>query len=570
MAAINEVADQLSQEQPRSLAGKTLLPHQTRTLAAFRDLRAREPGLPSLIVAPPGAGKSLAMIQLAVDEVAAGGSVVLKVHRKMLLEQMAKVFSECGIEYGIVAAGYTPDASKPIQLVSTQTLYSRSVKTSRLALPDCSLLIDDEAHQQGGDMQRALVYGSYSGGHVQHGYASRGAYVVGFTATPLMDKPIYQRIIEMSRYSELRRLGMHQLVKVYSPDEIDTKGLKANEAGEFSEKALEKRVEVIFGSAFDEWKHLNPDGRPAILYAPSVPSARWFAHEFMKRGVPVAHLDGELALIPEGGRLVSYPTDRDSREEVLRLSRTGEVKLLTNRFILREAIDMPWLYHAIFATVMGSLTTYLQSVGRLQRFWAEYETKILQCHGGSFWRHGSPNMDRQWRLGASVQDYAKQRIEQLMKGAQEEGIRCPKCGMWRYRGGVCLNESCRHVHTGSVRAVRSVSGRLKQMHGKVYVAEQKKDASQKLWTATLFQCAKQNLPVSSAVAMFVAAAQRRGISGSLQALWNKPPPKDSVQYQKSVRVVYPWTHKPSRSSASPQPLLDQASQPGEQPRSQQP
>lgn len=866
--------------------------HQCRGLDAIEAQRLREPAIPTVGVAPPGGGKSRVMTELTWRELQRGGRVVLAVHRKMLLEQLRKDFVKQGMPHGVLAAGYSLDLDQPVQLASTSTLFARGVRTSKVGLPPATLLLKDEAHQQTGDMAKAIVYGSYSGNIVQEGYAARGTYVLGFTATPLMEVSIYQRLIEFGSYSELRAAGMHQLVKVFGPDEIDTTGLKMNASGEFSEKKLAERVEWIFGSVFDEWKKLNPDGYPAILYAPSVPSSRWFAQQFMAKGVPVAHIDGETCLIPEGGKLVTYEADRDARDRILEMSRSGEIKILMNRFVLREAIDMPWLYHGIFATVMGGLTTYLQSVGRLQRYCPSYTYKILQCHGGclddeteiltdrgwlgrteiedddrvagydretgeiswqpilhrhdrpleagermyevksrcldlritgnhrllgqrrtmdkanrprwpdgfqlrrvdeiapewsrfripisgqqsasgvdlsddelrflgwwitdgtkagkreqvsitqadhqphirdlracldacgfdyierphvsktlsgtrpatqfsipkgtcksrprrgwwkyrdyldkdlsplleamdarqfrvfleavhlgdgakdrnpgsyricsgnrtfvdrlqslavrrgykcnvygstkftidmqdtnratvhgsriktnqaalrisasvvgervwcvanpletivvrrrgkvaiignSYWRHGSPNEDREWRLGVTQKEMSRLRIEAIVRGEKQEGIRCPKCGCWRMSGPVCANENCRHTHSVSVRAVRSITGRLKAMEGSVYVRAAQFDEANRLWYKTLYSASWEDQPVSSAVARYIDAANRAGIVVDLPALRNPPPPEFSESRHRSVRAVYPWT---MRKVGRPAPTID--------------
>lgn len=517
--------------------------HQARGLDSFDQQRLKEPDLPALLVGPPGSGKSRMMLELAVGELARpNGLTVLKAHRRMLIEQLQANFQTAGIEYGMIADGYPYNPDARIQLVSSQTLYARAVQRGTIDMPKATLVIDDEAHQQTGKMQRAMVYGSFQDNTIQEGFATGGAYVCGFTASPLMGAAIYQRLINIASYSELRDCGMHQLVRVFGPDEIDTAGLKVTQAGEYSEKKLEQRVQVIFGSVYAEWKKLNPNAYPAILYAPSVKSSRWFAQEFLKKGVKVAHLDGEQALIPEGNKLVVYNADKDIRRQLLEMSKSGEIAMLSNRFVLREAIDMPWIYHGIFATVMGSLTTYLQSVGRLQRFWPAYTHKILQCHGGSYWRHGSPNEDRAWRLGVTNQQAQKERIEKILKGEKPEGIRCPRCGFWQTKGQACLNENCRYEHRGvSVRMVRSVSGTLKAMTGAVYRAPSSTDEINGFWRKILFMCGKDGQSVSSAVAIFIAGCNKRGWVPDLEKLTNKVPSQDSPMWHRKVSVVYPWT-----------------------------
>lgn len=539
-----EVYDAFAEPAPEEI--KPLPPlkdHQIEGLRAIRAQREKEPGIPMIAVAPPGAGKSRAMIELTIEELQKpDGRVVIQAHRKALLEQLQKGFRAAGIDFGVLADGYKMDLDKRVQIVSVGTLFARSVRSSKTGRPRATLKLDDEAHQQTGKMQRAITYGYVGPNDSQPGYATEGTTIVGFSGSPVMRASVYQRLVEFGSYSELRACGMHQLVKVFSPDEIDTQGLRADKMGNISEKKLEERAYKIFGSVFDEWKHLNPSAYPALLFAPSVQSSCWFAEEFLRLGVKAAHIDGEKILLPEGKKLVVYPADREHREKLLEMSRTGEVAVVANRFVLREAIDMPWLYHGIFATVFGGLATYLQSVGRLQRYCSNYEYKILQCHGGSYWRHGSPNEDRHWRLGITQTEITRERIDAIVKGERQEGIRCAKCGCWRLSGPVCANEECRHRSTYSVRRVRSISGRLKVMTGRVYTkAKAQQPEAQKLWTSILFSAGKRDQPVSSAVARYAEACAKKGIAVNLPVLKFAPPPPESADWQRSVAKVYPFT-----------------------------
>lgn len=315
-----------------------LKPHQLSGLGKIRQAR-REGRVPLLVVAPPGAGKSRAMLELAIDEARRGGRTVIKVHRKMLLDQLVGNFAAAGITPGVISPDYTPEPEHKIQIVSAQTVYSRAVLRSTLDMPEAQLVITDEAHQQSGTRERAIIFGSFQNNTVQVGYANNGADVIGFTATPLMNGRIYKHIIELASYSELRACGMHQLIATVGPTEIDTQGLNLNRAMEYSEKKLEERVQIIFGDVYSHWQVLNPMQLPTILFAPSVPSSRWFANQFFQRGVPVAHLDGTHCLIPDGGELKEYKSTREHRQQILDMSKSGEIKCIMNRFVLREAVD---------------------------------------------------------------------------------------------------------------------------------------------------------------------------------------------------------------------------------------
>lgn len=512
---------------------------------------AKEFGRSVLVVAPPGAGKSRVMIEGAWRELQRGGRLGIMIHRRMLLKQLEDQFDRLGFDYGCISPDHEMNLEAPIQLMSAQTLYSRAVQRGSIDFPDLTKVFVDEAHQQARGSARSILFGSSDGSYIQNGFLSRGVDVVGFTATPVMRERFYMDMVELATYTQLREERMHQPIKVFGPDEIDTAGLKQNASGEFSEKKVEERVRqaVIFGSVYDHWRLYNPDGLPSILFGPSVEGAKWFAHGFASKGVPVAHIDAESVLLPgPNGRLKTYAATNDARQDVLAMSRSGEVKLVTNRFILREAIDMPWLYHGIFATVIGSITSGLQSVGRLQRFWEPYEAlggfKIMQDHGGFYWRHGSPNEDRDWMLGDNVISYSRKRIQKIQKGKKLEGMCCPECGCWRIGGRICPN--CGRTSSYSVRRVRQLSGKLKEVKGYQYqgtTGKQRRTQAERLWVSMLYRGYHEGRTVRQVKAMAVTEASRRGLYLDFSAIRHAPPEATNARIDMNVGMVYPWVAK---------------------------
>ena len=262
----------------------------------------------------------------------------------------------------------------------------------------------------------------------------------------------------------------------------------------------------------------------------------------------------------DGNRVTPYASTKENRKLLLEKSKSGEIKILCNRFVLREAIDMPWLYHAIFATVMGSTTTALQSVGRLQRFFPGYAVKILQDHGGFAWRHGSPNSDRYWQLGNTNSSYAKERIEKIIKGEIPEGMRCPKCSMWRTGGPVCPNESCRHASSQSVRAVRQVNGKLKHIKGSVFTAENMVERAKKLWKYWLWRGGKAGMTVGGIVAACGDDARKKGIKVDFNSVPWKPPAADSMEWHRLARDHWPWLKSNKKKVEQNEKATEQAPQ----------
>jgi superfamily II DNA or RNA helicase len=529
---------------------ETNWPHQDRGKSLIKT--ARLSGVRSgLAVAPPGAGKSRVMSQMSQEEVANGGRVKIYLHRTMLCEQLARTFREQGIYHGVQASGVEPDFAAPIQICMTDTVYARAVQRSDWELGSPSLVMLDEAHQQTGSKARAVVYGGDTDSAMLRGHHRDGAFVLGFTGTPVNCGSFYESIIPFGTYKECRKVGAHTLVKVYSPSEIDCAGLDKNASGEYGADKIQQRATKIIGDTYASWKRLNPDAYPTILFAPSIEGSIWFAEQWCDMGVRVAHLDGASCYLPEADatgslQLVRYDSTPALREEVLQMSKRGDIKVLMNRFVLREAIDMPWMRHGIEATVFGGLSTYLQSIGRIQRNFEGVEFKIWQSHGGSYWRHGSPNMERKWSLGDTNVSLARQRLEAISRSSspeEAEGICCPKCSGWRSSGGVCPH--CNHSHKRSARLVVQLDGKLELMRGIVNKPKKKaKPTTQdSLWVKTLFRSGAIGQPVSSAVQQWAAQCRQAGIIPNASALQYRPPASDTIDWHKEVGSVFPWVKK---------------------------
>jgi superfamily II DNA or RNA helicase len=218
----------------------------------------------------------------------------------------------------------------------------------------------------------------------------------------------------------------------------------------------------VFGRVFEHYFRLNPDQLPALLFAPDVAGSRFFAQELTRRGVRTGHIDGEGIWL-DGEELDNTP---ENRQMLADQSETGDLPIVTNRFVMREGIDWPWIYHGIFATVFGSLTSYLQAGGRLLRAHPSMDHVIVQDHGGNWWRHGSLNSDREWDLGYNDRIMSGLREKKLREKKEPEPICCPQCFALRFQGKTC--PQCGYQHAGRVRSVLQKDGTLKEMKGDIY------------------------------------------------------------------------------------------------------
>jgi superfamily II DNA or RNA helicase len=467
-----------------------------------------------VVTSPTGGGKSRMMHEMVRDCSEQGRKSVIYQHRKMLLNQTSGVLTGFGVHHGIRAAGHLPVLSNNVQVSSIWTEGVRSIKNEQWDLHEADLVLVDEAHSMTHDTASKVF---------KH-HLKAGAKLCGFTATPVGLKGHYDAIAVAGVKSELRACGALLEAQVFAPDEPSSKGMIKNENGDYSPKEITGRmmVKTIFGRVYEHWKRLNQFALPAILFAPGVPESRWFVEQFRRKGVTAAHIDAK--------------TSDQERADIMGGSKDGTIRVICNRFVLREGVDAPWLYHCIFATMFGSLTGYLQSGGRLLRNHPSLEHVVLQDHGGSVWRHGDLNADRAWTLDDTNKSIARERKAALEKGEPEQ-LRCPQCSAIRWPQDDSCWE-CGYVHKQNSRMVVQTDGSLVKVRGRV-VKKKKPKTSCDNWRNILWMGAKRNLP------LFVCKRIYEDRYGPLDpvAIGIRIPSDDSSEWSDKCRDVYPWLEK---------------------------
>lgn len=424
-----------------------------------------------VLTMPTGAGKSWVGQELCLHDI--GRGALFLTNRRMLVDQFARRLRGAGLEFGVRAAGYDDERQLPLQISSVQTEASRVLRRKRRgdlcrAWPPhpCWIVVVDEGH----------LFAEGESQDVINAYLEAGAVVVYLTATPFGLGGVADVLIQAGTNSELRACGALVMARHYGVDEPDLSKIKVPAGEDIPEPTLRRLMmtPTIWGRVWDNWRRLNPDGRPTILFAPGISESVGFAEMFWKRGVSAAHIDGESVWV--NGEW--YKTSTEVRDEVVNGSRTGSLTVLCNRFVLREGIDAPWIAHGIFATVFGSVQSYLQAGGRLLRSHPDVPWATIQDHGGNYWRHGSLNADRTWTLGADAADFTRRRTERLREGLEPEPLRCPRCYevvRSKAEGNVC---PCGHEFRKGrpyPRQVVQLDGRLVEHFGRVVPPRERRE-----------------------------------------------------------------------------------------------
>jgi superfamily II DNA or RNA helicase len=416
---------------------------------------------------PTGGGKSWVVCELVKHYLDMGQRTSTYTNRRLLIDQLVRTFNAAEIDHGVRAAGRVPDLAARCQISSIHTEHARTSKSKRWELHKADIVIIDECHLFTNPMALDII----------DRHAAMGAVIVGFTATPLdIERVAYEELVVGGVMSDLRACGACVPAIHYGCGEPDLKHIgrkPLDDLDDLSENENRKLIMVpgIFGRVFEEYQRLNPEGRPTILFAPGVGESLMFAEYFHSKGVSSAHIDGE-EVWRDGTMHRSNP---GVREDILEASRRGAIRIICNRFVLREGIDCPWLAHGIFATVFGSLQSYLQSGGRLLRAHPDVSSVTIQDHGGNWHRHGSLNEDRHWQLGDTAKRVCASRTESLRAAPLDGGdgrpprepVCCPQCHRilvsWRCPCGFLIDPKKKS------RPVIQADGSLIEMPGDVFV-----------------------------------------------------------------------------------------------------
>lgn len=371
----------------------------------------------TLVQAPTGAGKTFLACMFAKAAFDKGRRVTITVHRDFLITQTADMLAVFGVEFGIIAAGYTANPRAKIQIAAIDTLKNR---LERVAV--CDLLIIDEAHHSvAAGWAKVIAF-----------YIAAGAKVIGLTATPvrLDGRGLGEFYQEMVRGPSVRWLidqGFLSDYAAYAPSVPDMSSVHTR-MGDFIKSEAEEVVDkpTITGDAIREYQRLAP-GKRAVVFCISVVHSQHVCDQFNAAGITAAHIDGN--------------TERGIRKDLLKKFRKGEILVLTSVEIFGEGFDLPAVEVAILLRPTQSLSLHLQQIGRVLRVAEGKDRAIILDHVGNLMRPGLglPDSDFDWSLEGRVRKKGKKKDEAAIEIQQCEmcfavyppALTCPTCGHTR-------------------------------------------------------------------------------------------------------------------------------------------
>ena len=343
-------------------------------------------------VMPTGAGKTAATIEgFMVPAASRGRRMIFFADLGEILDDTAARVRAAGLSCGIIRAGHPHTPGAQAYVASLQTCARRLQDLD--AMPDVDRVFVDEAHGSEAATVKAVL-----------ARFSR-ALVLGLTATPARGDgqglSEFQKLVIGPSTQDL--IAMGALVKPTLIHPVDRSG----GAMMLSRGVARHPVEIMLGPA---------RSRRCVVFAPNAGVAR----EIAEKATEGDHVTAT----------VLDDTDRDERRAVRTRLLAGEVQSLVTCRALQKGFDAP-LLDCVILTSVGSLTGYLQSIGRGLRSYEGKTDCVVYDLAGGVVAHGLPDADRVWTLdGAQGKAAAKVGLRRCAAchAVFEPAVVCPVCG----------------------------------------------------------------------------------------------------------------------------------------------
>lgn len=313
-----------------------------------------------------GGGKTKLAIEICRSHISMGGKVLWLAPRIELINQASHELTKAGLSVGCLQTGSSnANPYRPVQVGSIQTLQRRNLR------PEVTLVIADEArHYVSDKWQEVLTY-----------YKSKNTLGIGLDATParsdgkgLVD--IYDTLIPGPSIKYLIEQGVLVPCNIIAPK-------RALQSGEIAQCPIKSYTAYC-------------NGEKCVIFAQNIKSAKEYKDKASALGIPSG--------------IVTSEDDFATRKRTIEAYKAGRIKVLTNVNVLTEGWDDPTTANCILARSVGSMSLYLQIVGRIIRASEGKSNALLIDLFGSSRAFGTPEMERVYSLrGEAIQ--VKDRIK---------------------------------------------------------------------------------------------------------------------------------------------------------------
>ena len=360
-----------------------LRPYQVEPVRKGIEFFKKEKSVPSIIVAPTAAGKSVIIgaITAGVTAELDGNVLILQPSRELLVQNYEK-FRAFGGRASIYSASMD---SRKIGNVTYATI--GSIKNLGKLFKErgfkylCIDEIDRFPRESSSMLGRFLAESGIT-------------HVLGLTATPLKLQTnldvyrntysklvmltsrsgkgnFFKEIIHVTQIQELTKLGYWAKLE-YELYDVSTAGLVYNSTkAEYTEASILKMYELNNVNERIKYKISElPDRKRILVFVPSVAAAKRLAAE-----------------VPNSAAVYGDMAD-DDRDYAIRNFKAGRIRVVFNYGVLTVGFDYPELDCLILGRVTSSLSLYYQIIGRGTRIHPDKKDCLIVDFGGLVQRFG--------------------------------------------------------------------------------------------------------------------------------------------------------------------------------------
>lgn len=405
-----------------------LRPWQSEAVDKMRDA-VRSGAKNVLVCAPTGSGKTIFACHVIKQALLRGKRAAFVADRLSLIDQTSRVFTEQGIDHGIIQADhwqYYP--WKPVQVCSQQTL-------SRREWPETDLIVVDEAHTVTKTVKERI--------------SKRDCVTLGLTATPFTKGlgKLYDALVNVTTTTALIDDGILAKYRIFAATEPDMTGVKVV-AGEWEEKETSSRALEVVGDVVSEYLR-HGEGKKFICSAVDVAHVEELHRQFMAAGVQCA--------------TYTYRDDDDVRRAIVEEFRKADsyIRGLITVTAASKGFDVPDIGVVIMARPLRkSLAEHIQFFGRGLRAHDGKDFCLVLDHSGNsarFWNDWTEFFD----VGATELDDGRKREKpKKSEDAEDKFVKCPSCAHLHPPRPSC--PSCGHEYPRK-RSVVHAPGTLKEL-----------------------------------------------------------------------------------------------------------
>ena len=436
-----------------------------------------------LLQLPTGGGKTVMAAEMLGGASTRALTCWFIVHRRELIEQTSRTFTEAGIDHGVIGAGFPESVHKGIQIAGVQTLVNRLDR-----LPPPQMIVTDEAHH--------AVAGTWQ--NILERFPD--AWQLGLSATPerldgrgLKDR--FDCIVKGPTTAELIARGFLSPYQYFAPGKPDMIGVRTSH-GDFNRGDLSAMMDKpkLIGDVVEHYMRLA-SGKAGIVFAASREHSRHMEAAFLDAGVRAAHVDGSMG-------------DKE-RKRLVDAFRAGDLEVLCNVDLFGEGFDVPGIVYVGLARPTKSLALHLQQVGRALRVMEGKQQAIIADHAGNAFLHGLPDDVREWSLEGRVK-----RAGALGPSDAFSIRQCLDC----YRvspSGTSVCPGCGIVFASAGRKVAQEEGELFQLDRAALAAKAKVDK------AALAEVRKAEERECTTIGELTLLAKSRGYSNAAGWAYHK-------------------------------------------------